>query len=143
MNSDSSSPPMPTAAAFVPGQLTAKRKFLDEVRDVARCRQLSRRTEDCYVRWIRQFILHHQKRHPQEMGPEEIRGFLTNLAVERHVSASTQNQALGALLFLYRDVLRRDAGDFAGFAPARRPRRLPVVLNNNESSRLVSYVADT
>src|SRR4029450_3873424 len=143
MNSDSSSPPMPTAAAFVPGQLTAKRKLLEEGRAVARYRQLPRRTEDCYVLWIRQFILHHQKRHPQEMGPEEIRGFLTNLAVERHVSASTQNQALGALLFLYRDVLRRDAGDFAGFAPARRPRRLPVVLTQNEVTRLLSHLEGT
>jgi integron integrase len=95
------------------------------------------------VRWIRQFILHHQKRHPEQMGPEEIREFLTYLAVERHVSASTQNQALGALLFLYRDVLRRDAGDFAGFAPARRPKRLPVVLSQDEVARLLPHLEGT
>ena len=115
-----------------------KKKFLDECRDVARYRQLSPRTEDCYVGWIRQFILHHGKRHPREMGPDEIRDFLTALAVQRHVAASTQNQALGALLFLYRDVLRRDPGEFAGFAPARRPKRLPVVLTQEEVARLLA-----
>jgi integrase-like protein len=94
-----SEPPMTPASP--------KQKFLDQCRDVARYRQLSRRTEDCYVGWIRQFILHHGKRHPSEMGPDEIREFLIALAVHRHVAASTQNQALSALLFLYRDVLRR------------------------------------
>jgi site-specific recombinase XerD len=134
MKPHSSSVPGPPASAAALGKSVPKKKFLDECRDVARFRQLSYRTEQSYVRWIRQFILHHQKRHPREMGAEEIRQFLTYLAVERHVSASTQNQALGAMLFLYRDVLRRDPGEFAGFAPARRPKRL---LENGSDIRTV------
>jgi integrase len=143
MKTAPSSSPVSSTCVPTPEELAPKRKFLDQCRDVARYRQLSYRTGQCYVRWIRQFILHHQKRHPQEMGPGEIREFLTYLAVERHVSASTQNQALGAMLFLYRDVLRREAGDFAGFAPARRPKRLPVVLTQEEVARLLKNLEGT
>jgi hypothetical protein len=82
-----------------------KPKLLDQVRAVARARHLSHRTEDAYVGFIRRYILFHGKRHPLEMGAEEITAFLTHLAVTERVSASTQNQALFAVLFLYRDVL--------------------------------------
>jgi site-specific recombinase XerD len=82
-----------------------KPKLLDRVRAVARVRHLSLRTEQAYSDWIRRYILFHRKRHPEEMGTEEIRQFLSHLAVDGNVSASTQNVALCALLFLYRDVL--------------------------------------
>src|SRR5712692_6345239 len=85
----------------------AKPRLLDRVRQELRSRHFSPRTEEAYVAWVRRFILHHGKRHPAEMGEAEITRFLSNLAVDRHVSPSTQNQALAALLFLYRDVLHR------------------------------------
>jgi len=97
-----------------------------------RLRHLSCRTEKAYVGWIRRFILFHAKRHPIEMGPAEITRFLSALATERNVSASTQNQALAALLFLYRDVLDRDVPWLDELVRARRPTRLPVVLSRDE-----------
>ena len=81
------------------------KKLLDQVRDAIRLKHYSIRTEETYVDWIRHFILFHGKRHPRQMGTPEIEAFLTHLAVDRKVAASTQNQALSALLFLYRDVL--------------------------------------
>jgi len=112
-------------------------KLLDQVRDAIRTRHMSPRTEEAYVHWIRRFIFFHHKRHPAEMGPAEITQFLTALAVERHLSASTQNQALAALLFLYREVFGRDPGWLDGLVRAKRPRRLPVVLTRAEMSRLL------
>ena len=85
-------------------------KLLDQVRDAIRTRHYSYRTEEAYVGWIKRFIFFHHKRHPAEMGPVEITQFLTALAVDRQVSASTQNQALAALLFLYKEVLGCDPG---------------------------------
>ena len=83
-------------------------RLLDEVRTVCRLRHLSLRTEEVYTNWIRHYILFHNKRHPAEMGEAEIRAFLADLAVNQHVSSSTQTQALSALLLLYRDVLGRE-----------------------------------
>jgi hypothetical protein len=85
-----------------------KPKLLDQVRNAARLRHLSHKTEDAYVNFIRRFILFHNKRHPAEMGAEEIQDFLTHLAVSEKVAASTQNQAFSAILFLYRDVLHQE-----------------------------------
>ena len=85
-------------------------KLLDRLRDKLRTKHLARSTERAYVAWARRFILFHGKRHPQEMGASEVEAFLTHLAVERNVAASTQNQALAALLFLYRHVLEQDFG---------------------------------
>jgi site-specific recombinase XerD len=85
-----------------------KPRLLAEVRNVARMRHFSIRTEQAYVNWIRRFILFHQKRHPRDMGEAEIRTFISHLAVEGETSASTQTVALSALLFLYRDVLKKD-----------------------------------
>jgi len=107
-------------------------RLLDRVRGAVRLRHLSCRTEKAYVGWIRRFILFHAKRHPIEMGPAEITRFLSALATERNVSASTQNQALAALLFLYRDVLDRDVPWLDELVRARRPTRLPVVLSRDE-----------
>ncbi len=97
-----------------------------------RVRHLSRRTELAYVAWVRRFVLFHHKRHPLAMGEAEINAFLTHLAVARQVSASTQNQALAALLFLYREVLGRPVRDLGAVVRPRRPRRLPVVLTREE-----------
>jgi integron integrase len=114
-----------------------KPKLLDQVRDAIRTRHMSVRTEEAYVHWIKHYILFHHRRHPAEMGAAEITQFLTALAVERHVSASTQNQALAALLFLYRAVFGRDPGSFDGLVRAKRAQRLPVVLTRPEVSALL------
>lgn len=107
-------------------------KLLDRVRLAIRTRHLSLRTEQAYVQWIRRFILFHDKRHPKEMGADEIGAFLTHLAVAKSVSASTQNQALSALLFLYREVLGRNPGELEDVVRAQRPKKLPVVLSKGE-----------
>ena len=110
----------------------------EQLRTVCRVRHYSRRTEDAYWMWARQFILFHGKRHPLEMGAEEVREFLSHLAVERSVSASTQAQALNALVFLYEKVLGREAGELAGFALATRPKKVPVVLSPEEVRRVLA-----
>ena len=115
-------------------------KLLDRVRAVARVRHLSLRTEQSYSDWIRRFILFHRKRHPEQMGTEEIRQFLSHLAVEGNVSASTQNVALCALLFLYRDVLQVELPYVEGIQRAKRPARVPVVFTRNEVDRLLSQL---
>ncbi len=115
------------------------RKLLDQVRDVLRAKHYSYRTEEAYVDWIRRFILFHNKRHPAEMGAPEIQAFLTYLATERKVSASTQNQALSALLFLYREVLHKEI-DTILLSSAKRPERLPAVLTREEVRRLLSHL---
>jgi integron integrase len=107
-------------------------RLLDRVRDALRVRHRSRRTVEAYVRWVRRYVLFHGKRHPSALGSEAVREFLTHLAVEAHVSASTQNQALAALLFLYREVLEREVGEVAGVVRARAPQRLPTVLTREE-----------
>jgi integron integrase len=109
-----------------------KPKLLNRVREAARLRHYSRRTEEAYVGWIRRFILFHKKRHPDEMGAAEMAAFLSALAVQQQVSASTQNQALSALLFLYRDVLGRTPPRLEEVVRAKSPRRLPVVLSRDE-----------
>ena len=116
----------------------AKPRLLDRVRAAVRTRHYSRRTEDTYVAWIRRFILFHGKRHPAEMAAPEITRFLTSLAVDRKVASSTQNQALSALLFLYRDVLEQDIPWLDGIVRARRLHRLPVVLTRDEVRGLLS-----
>lgn len=110
-----------------------KPKLLDQVRDVIRRKHFSLRTERTYCDWIRRFILYHRKRHPKEMGETEITEFLTHLARDGLVAASTQNQALSALLFLYREVLQRDIGWLDKVQRAKRPARLPVVLTHDEA----------
>ena len=107
-------------------------KLLDRVRGAIRARHYSRRTEEAYVHWIRRFIVFHGKRHPRDLGAAEIAAFLTWLAVERHVAASTQNQALSGVLFLYRDVLRVDVGVIDQVPRARMPVKVPVVLSSGE-----------
>lgn len=107
-------------------------KLLDQMREALRSRHYSRRTEQTYCQWVKRFIFFHKVRHPVEMGGAEINAFLTHLAVKEKVSASTQNQALSALLFLYRHVLGREVGDLGEVIRARKPKRLPVVMNRDE-----------
>ena len=107
-------------------------RLLDRVRMTIRARHDSRRTEKAYVAWIRRFILFHRKRHPAEMGGAEVTQFLSALAVDRNVAASTQNQALSAILFLYRDVLEQDLPWLDDMVRSKRTARLPVVLTREE-----------
>jgi integron integrase len=99
---------------------------------------MSSRTEHAYVGWIRRFILFHDKRHPEDLGEPEVSRFLSSLATERRVAASTQNQALAALLFLYRDVLGRDLAWMTDIVHAKRPERMPVVLTRNEVASVLA-----
>ena len=104
-------------------------------------RHYSLRTEEAYVHWIRRFILHHPKRHPNEMGALEISAFLSHLAVELHVAPATQNQALNALVFLYKQVLDVDPGRFDSFTRAKTRDRVPVVLTPEEARQIISQLA--
>ena len=107
-------------------------RFLDRVRERIRFKHYSLRTEDSYVQWIKRFILFHGKRHPAEMGAVEVEAFLTHLAVEGNVAASTQNQARSALLFLYKEVLGSELPWLNNVEQAKKPRRLPTVLTEDE-----------
>ena len=114
-----------------------KPKLLDQVRNHCRVRHLALSTEKQYVQWIRRFILFHNTRHPLEMGKAEVSAFLTHLAVEGRVAASTQNQALAALLFLYRTVLEKDFGWLDNVVRAKKPKRLPVVYTVEEARMML------
>jgi integron integrase len=107
-------------------------KLLDKLRQALRSRHYSRRAEQTYCQWVRRFVYFHQVLHPAEMGEPEINASLTHLAVKEKVSASTQNQALSALLFLCRHVQGREVGAFANVVRARKPKRLPVVMTRDE-----------
>lgn len=107
-------------------------RLSDQVRDALRRRHYSYRTEQVYLYWIRHYIFFHKKRHPREMAKPEVAAFLTHLAVNRRVAASTQNQALNAILFLYKQVLGRNIGLIQGVVRAKRPERLPVVMTPGE-----------
>lgn len=112
--------------------------FLNRVRAALRARRRSLQTEHTYVRWIKRFILFHDKRHPRLMGAAEVEAFLTYLAAERHVAASTQNQARSALMFLYREVLKKNLGALDDVVVAKRPKRLPVVFTREEVHAVLS-----
>ncbi|WP_318152584.1 integron integrase [Halomonas sp. M4R1S46] len=116
-------------------------KLMDRVKATMRVKRYSPRTEKTYCYWIRFFIRFHGVRYPASMGAPEIKAFLEYLAVERHVAAATQNQALNALVFLYRHILEQPLGDIGEFSRARRPRRLPVVLSHEEATRVLSHLS--
>ena len=116
--------------------------LLDDVKEELRIRHYSRRTEDAYAGWIKRFILFNGKRHPREMGATEIHAFLTHLAIDRHVSASTQNQAMCAVLFLYKDVLRAEDLSVNLTQRAQRPSRLPVVLTQQEVRSILDRMTE-
>ena len=112
-------------------------RLMEQVRGEIRTRHYSRRTEDAYVHWIRRFIVFHGRRHPRDLGASEISAFVTWLAVERRVAASTQNQALSAVLFLYRNVLRQEVGAVELLPRARMPSKVPVVLTVAEVRKVL------
>jgi site-specific recombinase XerD len=118
-------------------------KLLDQIRNRLCVEHYSIRTEQGYVDWVRRFIVFHGTRHPRELGPAEVEAFLTDLAVRRRVSASTQNQAKSALLFLYREVLGSEMPWLEGVVSAKQTRRLPVVLTRNEVERLLGRMRGT
>lgn len=115
-------------------------RLLDRVRGACRLRHFSPRTEKAYLGWIRRYVLYHGKRHPATMGAPEVTRFLSHLAVERQVAASTQNQALASLLFLYRGVLGQDLPWLDELVRARRPDHLPTVLSREEVARVFTQV---
>jgi integron integrase len=116
-------------------------KLLDQMREALRSRHYSRRTEQTYCHWIKRYIFFHNVRHPAEMAETEINAYLTHLAVKAKVSASTQNQALSALLFLYRHVLDREVGDLGEVIRARKPKRLPVVMTREEVKAVLANLS--
>jgi integron integrase len=116
------------------------KRLIERVREAIRARHYSRRTEETYWHWIKFFIFFHKKRHPSEMGAPEVTAFLNWLATGRNVAAATQNQALSALLFLYRQVLGKDLPWLDGMTRAKRPVRLPVVLSEAEAKRLLAQL---
>lgn len=117
-------------------------RLLDQIRTSIRSRHYSRRTEEAYVHWAKRFILFHGKRHPLEMGATEVESFLSSLATDRHVAASTQNQALAAILFLYKEVLDRDLPWLDGITRAKPSKHLPTVLTQQETAALLRHLPD-
>ncbi len=122
---------------------STKSLLLDRVRDKIRLKHYSIRTETAYVDWIRRFVRFHNRRHPRDLGPEHVEAFLTYLAVQRNVAASTQNQAKSALLFLYKEVLGSELPWLDGVESAKRPQRLPVVLTRTEVDAVLNTMHGT
>jgi len=121
--------------------VTSKPKLLDQMRHAIRAKHYSKRTEEAYAQWAKRFILFHNKRHPEEMGEKEINEFLTHLAVNERVAASTQNQALCAIVFLYKHVLKIEPGNFGDIVWAKKPKRLPVVFSREEVKAVLRYLS--
>lgn len=118
-----------------------KLKLREQLGEVMRFKHLSHRTESAYWCWIKGFILFHQKRHPREMGAAEVQAYLSHLATDREVAAATQNQALNAIVFLYREVLGLELGAIGRIERPTRPARLPTVLTKEEVRRVLAAVA--
>lgn len=119
-----------------------KPRLLDQVREQIRLKHYSIRTERVYCEWVKRFIRFHDYRHPVEMGAQEVESFLSHLAVNKDVAASTQNQALAALLFLYKEVLRQDLPWLGEVVRAKKPSRLPVVLSIEEVQKILANLKD-
>lgn len=120
-----------------------KLKLLDQVRITLRTNHYSRKTEESYVNWIKRFVLFNNKRHPNELSEGEIKKYLEHLAVKQHVSSSTQNQALCAIIFLYKKVLKKKLGDFGELIWAKKSKRLPVILAPEEIKKLLAQLSGT
>jgi integron integrase len=132
--------PEKSALSSQTSQNEKPKKLLDQVSDALRTKHYSYRTEQTYKDWIKRYILFHRKRHPNEMGENDIREFITHLAVERKVAVSTQNQALSAILFLYRIVLQKDIVLTPDLAHTSRPKRLPTVLSHAEAMSVINHI---
>ncbi len=115
-------------------------KLLDKVSLVIRKKHYAYRTEQAYRDWIKRFILFHDKKHPKDMGEQEISKFISDLAINRKVASSTQNQALNAIVFLYKHVLKKDLGDFGPMERAKKPKKLPVVLTKEEVKQVLGFM---
>jgi integron integrase len=144
--SDVSPPGKPNRSASTsqgthPENVSKGKKLLDQYSEFLRNRHYSLRTEKTYIGWVRQYILYHNKRHPREMGVDEINAFITHLVNQKTVSASTQNQAISAILFLYRNVLQIELDDRA-LVPIRptKPKRVPTVLSRQEAKKVISHL---
>lgn len=120
-----------------------KPKLLDQVRNLMRVRHLSHKTERAYVGYIREYILFHGKKHPKDLGVDEIREYLTHLAVEKNVAASTQNVAFNALIFLYKQVLQIELPIIQGVLRAKKSERLPVVFSADEARKIIGELKGT
>jgi integron integrase len=118
------------------------KKLLDQLSDALRTRHYSYRTEETYLEWVRRYILFHNKQHPADLGADEIRAFLVHLARDRNTAASTQNQALSAILFLYREVLQKEIDPIL-LSTAKRPERLPTVLARAETTGILNQLHGT
>ncbi|MEW6718730.1 MAG: integron integrase [Chloroflexota bacterium] len=116
------------------------KKLLDQMRDALRLKHYSYRTEESYLGWVRRYILFHNKRHPNEMGAPEIQAYLVHLATQRNLAASTQNQALSAILFLYREVLHKEIEPIL-ISNAKRPERIPTVLTHTEALAVINQLS--
>jgi len=127
----------------IPQTLAARPRLLDLARDAIRRRHYSYRTEEAYLQWMRRFILFSGKRHPRELGAAEVTAFLNDLAITRKVAAATQNQALAALLFLYKEVVAEPLPWLDEVVHARRPVRRPTVLTTSEAHKLLSKLRGT
>lgn len=117
-----------------------KPKLLDEIRISLKSNHYSRKTEEAYINWIKRFILFHNKKHPNEMGKDEIQKFINHLAVEQNVSSSTQNQALQAILYLYKNILNKNVGWLDDIKHATRIKHLPVVFSRNETTKIFEHL---
>lgn len=116
-------------------------KLLEQVKNLLRTKHYSYKTEKAYLFWIKRYILYHHKRHPGDMGEAEIEQFLTYLAVNEQVAASTQNQALCAIVFLYKQVLKKEPGEFKELVWAKKPQRLPVVFTREEAKAVLAQLS--
>src|SRR5476651_1351164 len=118
-------------------------RLLELLRNEIRLRHYSYKTEKTYTHWVKRYIFFHGKKHPKDLGADHIVQYLTFLAVKRKVSAGTQNQALCALIFLYKHVLKRDPGELKGLVFAKRPRYIPPILSENEVIQILSHLRGT
>jgi len=135
-------PPIPMSHLTDAPNPERRFRFMEIVRRTLRERRYSRRTEEAYVHWIRRYIVYNDRRHPRDLAEPEVKRFLSALAVEEGVAASTQNQALAALTFLYDRVLERQLTRIEGIAPARRSRHVPIVLSPNEIRAILANLDD-
>lgn len=120
-----------------------RHKLLDQVKIADRANRYSRKTEEAYIGWIKRYILFHNKRHPNEMGKEEIQQFINHLAVEKHVSSSTQNQALQAILYLYKNILNKEVSWLDEIKHTKRVRHLPVVFSRTDTVKILNCLSGT
>lgn len=125
---------------FQKQNIPSKVKLLDQIRITLRTNHYSQKTEECYISWIKQFIIFNNKIHPDKLGTEEIKSFINHLAVNRHVSSSTQNQALQGILYLYKNVLRKDVGWIEDIKHSTRVKHLPVVFSKREVIKIFEHL---